>query len=129
MRHLHQYLHRKATEASQRTTALQHAKMLQEISKVHVNYEFGLDLLKILSRNLDFAQANISAGLKAGSEGSVRMSISDILSQVPLLLKSIFTKGRNRRRRALVPIQTNINPQSNGDISIEVIFPLIYRNP
>lgn len=128
LRHMHQWMHRIASKALERASALQNAKAKQQIDKAHVNYELGLDLLKLICRNLDFANMALNLGLKTGIKGSVHMSIKDILAQAPMRIQSVLHEDKNMGRTPLVPMLTHTTPKANGDVIIQV-YHVVKENP
>lgn len=80
----------------------------------------GMEVIKLISRNIDFAQLKIRALLDAGPQGKLQMTISDIMAQLPLLLNFSLTKEKSLGHAPLVPYIINIKPQENGDIFAEV---------
>lgn len=120
LRHMHQWMHRVASKKGDRITALQNAKAKQQIDIAHVNYELGLDILKLICRNLDFANMAFNLGMKTGLKGTVHMSIKDILAQAPMKIQSVLNEDKNLGRTPLVPMLVHTTPKSNGDVIIQV---------
>jgi hypothetical protein len=57
MMHVHQLVLRTSIEAIEKTqSALKRARLKLFLDRIHAQYALGLDLLKLVSRNLDFAQ-------------------------------------------------------------------------
>jgi hypothetical protein len=84
------------------------------------NYEAGLEALHFVSRNLDFANLTVKAGMHAGPEGILSLTLSEILAQAPVLLYTVLSKQKNMGQPPLVPYMTTIKPLETGDIVIEV---------
>jgi len=94
--------------------------MLERIKK---NYELGMEGIKIVSRNLDFAQLKLACGIHAGPEGHVDMTVANIYAQAPVNLNTFMSKDKNLGgQSALVPIRLSVKPQDTGEIIIEVQY-------
>eukprot|EP00596_Hydrurales_sp_CCMP1899_P001210 CAMPEP_0119050542 /NCGR_PEP_ID=MMETSP1177-20130426/70529_1 /TAXON_ID=2985 /ORGANISM="Ochromonas sp, Strain CCMP1899" /LENGTH=304 /DNA_ID=CAMNT_0007029069 /DNA_START=72 /DNA_END=983 /DNA_ORIENTATION=- len=121
-RHLNMLFKRVASDmvASTTTTKLQQAKLKAVLERMTDNYEAGLEALHFVSRNLDFANLTIKAGMHAGPEGVLSLTLSEILAQAPVLLYTVLSKQKNMGQPPLVPYMTTIKPLETGDIVIEV---------
>ncbi len=109
-----------AVEASQKTTALHHAHMNALVESVHAQYLMGLEMINVISKNLDFAQLKLKAELCAGPDGILRMSVGDIFAQAPVLLNLMMAGEKNMGHQPLVPYLVSFKPHDNGDIVIDV---------
>ena len=79
-----------------------------------------METIKLISRNIDFAQLKLKAQLEAGAQGKLQMTASDIMAQLPLLLNFTLMKEKNVGHAPLVPYIISIKPQENGDLFVEV---------
>ena len=96
-------------------------RLMMLLDRIHVNYELGLDTLKLVSTNIDFAQLKLIGGLIAGPQGRLKISIHDILAQAPVCLDFKISKEKNIGQQPLVPYIINFKTEDNGDISLQVI--------
>ena len=111
LRHVHQLLHRLASPDKNESSQLKQARMMLMLDRIHRNYELGLETIKIICRNLDFAQFKISAGVHAGSRGICNADISDLFAQFPLLLDTTISKDKAIGHAWLVPFLIMVKPQ------------------
>jgi hypothetical protein len=116
----HELFHRNATEESKKATGVRQARLLIILDRIQKNYEQGLEAIKLVSRNIDFAQLKIRASLDAGPNGKLQMTVSDILAQLPLVLSFSLMKEKNLGHAPLVPYIISIKPQETGDILVEI---------
>eukprot|EP01038_Epipyxis_sp_PR26KG_P004366 gene4366-6177_t len=117
---VHQVLHRLATEACSKATALKRARLLMMLERIKANYELGMETIGIISKNMDFGQLKLKAGLHAGPNGILSMAITDLLAQAPLLLKMLLQSEKNIGYATLVPFIVSFKPQESGDVFLEV---------
>lgn len=120
LRYGHELFHRNATEESKKATGVRQARLLVILDRIQKNYEQGLEAIKLVSRNIDFAQLKIKASLDAGPAGKLQMTATDILAQLPLILSFSLLKEKNLGHAPLVPYIVSIKPQESGEIFAEV---------
>ncbi len=76
--------------------------------------------MRIISRNLDFAQLTIQARLNAGPVGALKLIVRDILAQAPVLLKLNIFQELNIGALPLVPYMVSLKPKESGDVHVEI---------
>lgn len=116
----HQLFHRTATEASKKATGAKQARLMMLLDRIQKNYEAGLESIKVISTNIDFAQLKIKGCLDAGPAGKLQLTAKDIMAQLPILLSFHLMKEKNLGHAPIVPYITSIKPQENGDLLVEV---------
>lgn len=122
------FLNRVTKEAALKSSGIKHARIMLMLERIKKNYELGLEGIKIVSRNLDFAQLKLACGIHAGPEGHVDMTVANIYAQAPVNLNTFMSKDKNLGgQSALVPIRLSVKPQETGEIIIEVQF--VPKNP
>eukprot|EP01036_Dinobryon_divergens_P029307 gene29307-38381_t len=70
--------------------------------------------------NLDSAQMKVQARCFTGPSGEVRVTIADLIAQLPLNLRLNLSRETNMGNRPLVPYFTSIKPQKDGNMLMEV---------
>jgi len=120
LRHAHQFLHRIATESVATASTAQKARMMMTLERIQTNYLYGLDAVKLISKNIDFAHVKIAAALHAGPNGVMEMNISDIFAQAPILLDINIQKDKQVGHTSLIPFIISLKPQESGTVFIEV---------
>lgn len=117
----HQLLYRFASEAiAKATNGLQKVRLETLIERLAASHAAGKENLKLVSKNIDFAQLTVQARLHAGPSGELKLTVRDILAQAPVLLKLNISKEKNLGALPLVPYIISFKPQENGDIHLEV---------
>ena len=120
LRFTYQFIHRVATDSSVKATGVKQARLMVLLDKIQTNYESGLDTIKLIGKNIDFANVRINASLDAGPHGKLQLILRDILAQMPVIMGLLLSKEKNLGHPPLVPYIINFNPQENGDIYIKV---------
>lgn len=69
-------------QARQVATPLEQVRLTSLADRIQSNYEMGLNMIKAVCRNLDWAQIKIKASMEAGPQGTLSMSVNDIHAQV-----------------------------------------------
>jgi len=124
----YKFLNRITKEAALKAAGIKHARIMLMLDRIKANYEQGLEGIKLVSRNLDFAQLKLACGIHAGPEGKVEMTVANIYAQAPVVLSTFMSKDKNLGgQSALVPIRLSVKPQETGEIIIEVQF--VPKNP
>ena len=124
----YKFLNRITKEAALKAAGIKHARIMLMLDRIKSNYEQGLEGIKLVSRNLDFAQLKLACGIHAGPEGKVEMTVANIYAQAPVVLSTFMSKDKNLGgQSALVPIRLSVKPQETGEIIIEVQF--VPKNP
>lgn len=140
LRHVSQFLHRFASQDAEigvsstaaskpisgkpdreMNTSIKEARMMALLERIQNNYELGLEVIKFISRNLDWVQFLVSGSLHSGVGGLCKMEINSLYSQFPLLLDTIFSKDKSLGYTAMVPFILTVKPKSNGDIEVEMM--------
>lgn len=120
LRHANQFLHRVATESVATASAAQKARMLMTLERIQTNYLYGLDAIKIISKNIDFAHVKIAAALHAGPNGVLEINVSDVFAQAPVMLDVNIQKDKQVGHTSLIPFIVSLKPQESGTVFIEV---------
>jgi hypothetical protein len=124
----YKFLNRITKEAALKAAGIKHARIMLMLDRIKSNYEQGLDGIKLVSRNLDFAQLKLACGIHSGPDGKVEMTVANIYAQAPVVLSTFMSKDKNLGgQSALVPIRLSVKPQETGEIIIEVQF--VPKNP
>ena len=124
----YKFLNRITKEAALKSSGIKHARIMLMLDRIKANYEEGLEGIKLVSRNLDFAQLKVACGIHAGPAGKVEMTVANIYAQAPVILSTFMSKDKNLGgQSALVPIRLSVKPQETGEIIIEVQF--VPKNP
>lgn len=116
----HQLMFRLATEALDKATPLEKVRLAILLDRLKTTHALGKENLKLVSKNIDFAQLTIQAKLHAGQNGVVNLTVRDILAQAPVLLKLNVSKEKNIGALPLVPYIISFKPQDTGDIFLEI---------
>lgn len=119
-KYAHQFIHRISTEALEKANALQKSQLLATIHRLGIVYAEMLGLLQLISQNLDFAQWKVQASLRTGPDGLLKMSVKEILAQLPILLNLSISKPKTMGSVPLIPFIISFKPQPNGDIYLEI---------
>lgn len=99
---------------------LQRLRLMSLADRIRENYQYALEILRMVAKNLDFAQLGITACLHSGSDGYLEASVKEILAQAPLLLQFNFSKEKNIGALPLVPYILSVKPQTSGDVVVEI---------
>jgi hypothetical protein len=102
------------------TSAAKKVQLSSLVENVKLRYDEASIGLRLVTKNIDFAQLGISLCLRSGAQGVVSLSCRDILAQAPLLLKLNILTDKNLGAIPLVPYIVSFKPQENGDILLDV---------
>lgn len=111
---------RLANEALAKANALQRVRLVSFLERLTQSNQIGKENLKVIAKNIDFAQLTIQANLHSGPAGVFKISLSDILAQAPVLLKLTVSKDKSLGALPLVPYIISFKPQESGDVHLEV---------
>jgi len=114
---------KKGKEASLKASSVKRAKTILMLNQINKTYENGLEAIKMLCRNFDFAETKIALKAATGPEGSLKCVITKLFAQFPLLLDSRFDKDK-QIWGTLVPFKVGVRPQASGDVMIELLHVL-----
>lgn len=115
-----QIIHRVFTDAVAKATSVEKVRLMNTLEKMKISYQTSLEVLKFISKNLDFVQLTVTVDAHAGSEGIVAVTVEDILAQAPILLNLAIKEDKNIGVLPLVPYIVGMKPQENGDINLEI---------
>ena len=111
---------RLANDALSKANALQRVRLVSFLERLTQGHQAGKENLKIIAKNIDFAQLTIQANLYSGPTGIFKITLSDILAQAPVLLKLTVSKDKSLGALPLVPYIISFKPQESGDVHLEV---------
>ena len=101
--------------------AVKEARMMVLLERIQNNYELGLSFIRLVSRNLDWAQLSIAASLRSGQGGVCKAEIRNLFSQFPVLLDTIFSKDKSLGYSSVVPFLVTVKPKTSGDLEVEML--------
>lgn len=85
----YKFLNRVTKEAALKAVGNKHARIMLVLDRIKANYEQGLGGIKLVSRNLDFAQLKLKCGIHSGEvlghdcpQGKVEMTVGNFYAQV-----------------------------------------------
>jgi len=114
---------KKGKEVSLKASSVKRAKTILLLNKINKHYENGLEAIKMMCRNFDFAETKVAVKATTGIDGALECVVTKLFAQFPLLLDSGFNKDK-QIWGTLVPFKIGVRPQASGDIMIELLHVL-----
>lgn len=114
------FIYRTTLESMNKSTGSKKVRLKLALENIKESNEFFLQLIRIVSNNIDFGQLKSQFVLNAGPSGKMQLFANDIMAQIPLILSFNLTKEKTLGHAPLVPYLLRIKPQSNGDLEIEI---------
>ena len=113
---------RKAKEAKSKLKkdSLKRGNMNKTIRQIRIGRRLANTGLKIVANNLDYAKWNVEGIFKAGPEGILRVTSTDIDVQLPVMISLNIFSMKNIGAFSLIPFVFSFKPQINGDLYLEI---------
>lgn len=115
-----QVQYRLASEQLQKATGIAKVRLQAFMDIVQKQYDVAVAVLGLLCQNVDFAHLTVLGELHSGPQGEAHFKVKDLLAQAPMRVDLRIQTDKNLGCLPLVPFMLSFQPQSNGDVCIEV---------
>ena len=112
----HTFFKRVAMEANENSDVMKKARMMIMLEKIQSNYEKAVEIVEIISKNLDYADLKVNGLLKSGERGSIRLMAREVRAQAPVLLHTALPDSEHiLYTNSFVPCQISVSPSDDGE--------------
>jgi len=99
---------------------LKQKKLAMTLAHIDANYTSCLQIVSVITNNLDFAQVKLGLSLHSGPDGMILTSLNDLLVQAPVFLNFSLATEASIGYKFPVPIILSFKPQASGQLFIEI---------
>ena len=118
--HIHSFMHRTCTESLASAQGFQKSTLNAALHRLDMMHNLAMEILSHISKNCDFVDWKVIASACTGPTGLLRLSLRDILAQMPIQAEYNVSKAKNVSSLPLVPFIINFSPEENGEIVIGI---------
>ena len=115
-----QVQYRLASEQLLKASGIAKVRLQAFMDIVQKQYDVSVAVLSLLCQNVDFAHLTVLGELHSGPQGEALFKVRDLLAQAPMKVDLCIHTDKNLGCLPLVPFMLSFQPQSNGDVCIEV---------